>query len=894
MQFDIATYLTRWPNTTPHIIVQPDDGETYLADSEVRGDVIAWKITRKDTKTEGLGKMWIAFIGTEEDVVGLTPKTPISVLEGPDDISGDPTEEETPSWLEQALVAVTRAEEAATRAEQVEKNITENLEEIIEDYLEKNPPAVDEAFSPTITINRVEGGIEIITTNKEGSQTEMLHDGRDGNDGEDGFSPTAVVTQTGEGATITIIDVNGETSATIKSGTDGKNGIDGLSPIASVTQIENGAVIEIEDKNGKTTATVTNGKDGNNGNDGTSCTVQAIEEVEGGHNVVFSWKDANGTAKTETMFVQNGESGVYIGTEEPKEPNINVWIDGSGTKDQLVEIDATLTHEGMAADAKAVGDSLIQLSEENQEQNKELKKTIKGVKTESLNLYNKESVTTGYYIVPATGELKAGANFAVSDYIPVKPGETYSATSVTNSCVYNSDKRNVSYLSSSPFVVPENGAYVRVTTSSSVNAINNYMFVKGDTLPSKYVPYDPNTPYVLSIDNFTDELIEELKMEMGLAEPTAAANIRQHLCDPFIRTQIKLTGDSITAGVGGTGYSDTGELMYGTRHANVLTATCWSNMLYHYIDKRFNRDFVVQPNHENILNRQGVTIGASGYNQATTWCYANIPNPSGGITAATFDFYGDHVGVYYTKSPWSGIFDIYVDNVKKETIDTYAEEESHRNLTKVEGLASGKHTLRIVETGTKNDLSTGKPVKIEGYLIKKEAVVKPWGISGASNHHAWGERENLYSTDDDFVLLQFGTNDRHVSMTEAWTTASLVDIATYIRDTCGAVPILMASCPSNVRFESDDMPEEGVTRYYHMWDVKLAVQKAADIVDAQFVDNYDAFWRYCDQHEVDIDTILADGLHPNDLGYKVMYENIMRALELPIVPDEYDDIVADY
>lgn len=551
-------------------------------------------------------------------------------------------------------------------------------------------------------------------------------------------------------------------------------------------------------------------------------------------------------------------------------------------------------HDQTVEKARELDGKVSTLSEEIEDQSEELKKTIKGVKTESLNLYNKETVTTGYYIVPATGELKAGANFAVSDYIPVKPGETYSATSVTNSCVYNSDKRYVSYLSSSPFVVPENGAYVRVTTSSSVNAINNYMFVKGDTLPSKYVPYDPNTPYVLSIDNFTDELIEELKMEMGLAEPTATANIRQHLCNPFIRTQIKLTGDSITAGVGGTGYSATGEFMYGTRYANVLTATCWSNMLYHYIDKRFNRDFVVQPNHENILNRQGVTIGASGYNQATTWCYANIPNHNGGITAATFDFYGDHVGVYYTKSPWSGIFDIYVDNVKKETIDTYAEAESHRNLSKVESLGQGKHTLRIVETGTKNDLSTGKPVKIEGYLIKKEAVVKPWGISGASNHHAWGERENLYSTDDDFVLLQFGTNDRHVSMTEAWTTASLVDIATYIRDTCGAVPILMASCPSNVQFESDDVPEEGVTRYYHMWDVKLAVQKAADIVDAQFVDNYDAFWRYCDQHEVDIDTILADGLHPNDLGYKVMFENIMRALELPIVPDEYDDIVADY
>lgn len=198
--------------------------------------------------------MWIVFIGVEEDLKGLTPKTPILVLDGPDEFEEETSEEVTPSWLEQALVAATRAEEAAARAEQAEKNITDNFEEIIEDYFEKNPPAVEEAFSPTITMNRVEGGIEITTTNKDGSQTEVLYDGADGQDGKDGII----------------------------------------------------------------------------GKDGAPCVVKSVSEVAGGHNVVFAWMDADGNEKTETMFVQNGESGIHIGTEEPNDPEITVWIDESG------------------------------------------------------------------------------------------------------------------------------------------------------------------------------------------------------------------------------------------------------------------------------------------------------------------------------------------------------------------------------------------------------------------------------------------------------------------------------------------------------------------------------------------------------------------------------------
>lgn len=49
-------------------------------------------------------------------------------------------------------------------------------------------------------------------------------DGQDGQDGEDGFSPVATVTKAGKIATITITDKNGTTTASVSDGKDGTGG----------------------------------------------------------------------------------------------------------------------------------------------------------------------------------------------------------------------------------------------------------------------------------------------------------------------------------------------------------------------------------------------------------------------------------------------------------------------------------------------------------------------------------------------------------------------------------------------------------------------------------------------------------------------------------------------
>ncbi|WP_342715444.1 hypothetical protein AAG068_18835 [Bacillus paramycoides] len=77
--------------------------------------------------------------------------------------------------------------------------------------------------------------------------------------------------------------------------------------------------------------------------------------------------------------------------------------------------------------------------------------------------------------------------------------------------------------------------------------------------------------------------------------------IHKHLNNPFVRTIIKLIGDSITAGLCGTGYSATDKPIGNTGYkTNVTTAVCWANMLRDHILAEYNREFDVSVNDPNI------------------------------------------------------------------------------------------------------------------------------------------------------------------------------------------------------------------------------------------------------------------------------------------------------
>lgn len=240
-----------------------------------------------------------------------------------------------------------------------------------------------------------------------------------------------------------------------------------------------------------------------------------------------------------------------------------------------------------------------------------------------------------------------------------------------------------------------------------------------------------------------------------------------------------------------------------------------------------------------------------------------------------FDIYGDSFGVVYSSNSATGIFDIFVDGTKVATVDTYGPSQGYRNERMVTGLTKGNHHVKIQETNTKNASSSAKTIYLEALKIFKNAFVLNYGSSGAPSRFD----TSYYDADDDFVFIQFGTNDRQTYFTTTSTENNLMEHVDYINENLNAKIIFMSANPVGVANDTDPI------RKFRMEDVDIVVNKVASSLGLPYISNYDAFLRYAKETGVSVDSQLADGLHPNDLGYRVMFENICRQIGLPILRD---------
>ncbi len=120
------------------------------------------------------------------------------------------------------------------------------------------------------------------------------------------------------------------------------------------------------------------------------------------------------------------------------------------------------------------------------------------------------------------------------------------------------------------------------------------------------------------------------------------------------------------------------------------------------------------------MPRDGTTTGGGGTGTTTTtttrieqtdssvtymgnWSANGLSIHSGGSAVlssdagakATFTFTGTGVSLIGYRDEWSGIGQVYLDNVLAATIDTYASQSAAQAvLYTANGLASGSHTLR--------------------------------------------------------------------------------------------------------------------------------------------------------------------------------------------------------
>ncbi|MBO1582258.1 SGNH/GDSL hydrolase family protein [Bacillus sp. XF8] len=260
--------------------------------------------------------------------------------------------------------------------------------------------------------------------------------------------------------------------------------------------------------------------------------------------------------------------------------------------------------------------------------------------------------------------------------------------------------------------------------------------------------FGPNVPYIKVINSI------KVETKQVAQEPTL---VSEHLNNPFIKTRIKLIGDSKTAGVSGTGYSPTGPPIGTTGYnMNVTTAVCWANMLRDHVLNKYNKDVDVAVNDPNITylsDTHQITDYSNKFNWQTKFMNTSTSN------GMKFTFYGDHCTIVYAKTTNSGIADILVDGSFYIKLDCYGQLTNDNEL-KIADLTPGMHTIEIRETNTKNAQSGANSVYIQGLKIPKTVDVINYGISGKNSQYIYQNRTQLIENDDDIIIMQIGTNDR--------------------------------------------------------------------------------------------------------------------------------------
>lgn len=144
--------------------------------------------------------------------------------------------------------------------------------------------------------------------------------------------------------------------------------------------------------------------------------------------------------------------------------------------------------------------------------------------------------------------------------------------------------------------------------------------------------------------------------------------------------------------------------------------------------------------------------------------------------------------------------------------------------------------------------------------------------------------DTLVSEADDIVICTIGTNNRHQynyaepqhnvkeHMEEFYENIKLLYKKFRAAD---KDVIFVANIPAAAENEKDGADYR---RLFHMNDVRDLYLKASFECGFPFISLYDKFLDYCEREKITVDSLLIDGLHPNDKGYDVMLSLILKEL----------------
>ncbi|MGN7311450.1 SGNH/GDSL hydrolase family protein [Alkalicoccobacillus gibsonii] len=359
--------------------------------------------------------------------------------------------------------------------------------------------------------------------------------------------------------------------------------------------------------------------------------------------------------------------------------------------------------------------------------------------------------------------------------------------------------------------------------------------------------------------------------------------LRDELEHPSKPVQIKITGSSSVAGVGGTGYSPTGEAIGNTGWRSNEAGFCWVNQLKKYLESKYNglNEYGISNRFFRVQNEAEPLSGTSKFSYDTNARLKTLRRIFGPNVRIVIPFYGTSFTYFYTKGGSCWNMGVTIDGGSTETVNAYISSGTeYGSRYQKTGLSNGYHEAVITPLPTSGVSDSNGRIIIESVQFNKRVVVKNWAASGRDTKWMVDNRTTLIENADTIVWEQMGANDRSAYTLEEVKAQHRLFIQ-YAKDRGKEVILSSSQAVEN----SNDY--NVANRKFYAIDLDRAFRDLSDVEGVYFASVYDGFIKYLQYNrETTISELLSDAQHPNDFGYQVLFEHLMQELDMPVLKPE--------
>lgn len=457
----------------------------------------------------------------------------------------------------------------------------------------------------------------------------------------------------------------------------------------------------------------------------------------------------------------------------------------------------------------------------------EIKTLVDSLGSGGLEAYDKSLNKADTYINFATGNEATSTSWSATTNIPLLPGTLYLKTLRGQTAYYN--KKN---------------EYV----GGSGNEVTDMLFTTPPDATSGRFSIPKGKEDEFKITRLNNDNVSSVK------------GIFKELLNPFKQSYVKMIGDSNVMGSGGTGYTysdSTNELVpgYSDRYFNE-NGYCWANELRDYLVEKFNGEQIVGLNHDEIKPLKRIPVTTYDGNAISSY-NTNVNSNS----PIEFEFYGDSLSLFTTQS--TGSVEIKINGNVSKSISAFNSVNEEHVFT---GLTLKTHKVEInVTSGT---------VSFTGIKLKKRTIAKNYGVTGVGTDYVIRRINSLLDGKETIVMCLAGSNDR-IPNANADYLSELVENYKMIYLSIvnsGAKPVLLSSTPASVENETS------LTRDFDKGDVDTATSIASAFFGYEHISVYNYILEYSELTGTPIDSLLADGVHPNDEGYRLAFNYICKEI----------------